>query len=316
MVTNDSDGGVIAVDLGKTNCRAVLLDADGSRRTVTQAGVLGAADGGVAAADRITATITQLSENGSRSAAMCGIGAAGILTTPAAGQHIATVVAAHTGCPTAVASDVITAHLGAFGGGTGAILVAGTGAVAVGINDAGDMCRIDGWGPDLGDLGSGSWLGREGVRAVLGAAVGRDPDTALTARLADLVPIAEAVGWVAGAANAGRQLATFAPAVLDEAERGDSVARGIVDGGIVQLTETARAAATFPPVSTVSAPLQTLPVALLGGLTQHPWFTSQLTQALRAAGLTLVDPLGDAVDGARIAATAHSLPHERYIHRA
>lgn len=302
-------GTTLCVDLGKTSCRAVLLAPDGAAESATLSGVAGAADGGSSAADRILATIARLPADALRTVTACGVGAAGILTTPEAGRLIAARLRDELGHPVAVASDAITAHLGAFDGGPGVILVAGTGAVAIAIDSDGAMRLIDGWGPELGDLGSGSWLGREGVRAVLGAHAGMRPATALTARLEALTPLAEAARWVGGASSPAQQLARFAPAVLDEAERGDTTARGIADTAIALLCDTATAAAG-PHGRTA------LSVAVLGGLTQHLWFGERLLAGLGAAGLSTAAPLGTAVDGARLAALNSTLPHERHIHRA
>ena len=62
----------------------------------------------------------------------------------------------------------------------GIIVIAGTGAVAYGKDKTGRRARADGWGPVLGDEGSGAWIGREVVRAIARAADGRGPQTALT----------------------------------------------------------------------------------------------------------------------------------------
>lgn len=309
-MTPDPRTTVLCVDLGKTSCRAVLLGPDGQSESATLSGVAGAADGGSSAAERILATIARLPAEGLQTATACGVGAAGILTNPTAGRLIAERLRADLGLPTAVASDVVTAHLGAFGGEIGVILVAGTGAVAVAFATGGELRRIDGWGPDLGDLGSGSWIGREGVRAALGAASGLRVPTALTARLDAFTPAADAVRWVSEAGSPAQRLASFAPAVLDEAEQGDAVALGIADAAIGLLRDTASAAASGTP----DAPPP--PVAVLGGLTHHRWFGARLRVALNAAGMTVIEPLGTAIDGARSAATNSTFPHERHIHRA
>lgn len=123
--------------------------------------------------------------------------------------------------------------LAARDGEAGGLLIAGTGAMALGVN-AGSHRSVDGWGPDLGDLGSGSWIGREGVRAVLRARDGLGPATVLTAALAVLIGTGESpITWVGGAAAPARLLATVAPAGLDAADQGDAVATGIRDGAVM-----------------------------------------------------------------------------------
>jgi N-acetylglucosamine kinase-like BadF-type ATPase len=57
----------------------------------------------------------------------------------------------------------------AFAGGPGILLVAGTGSNAIGRTDAGETFGAGGWGPVLGDEGSGTWIGLEALRAALRA---------------------------------------------------------------------------------------------------------------------------------------------------
>jgi hypothetical protein len=62
-----------------------------------------------------------------------------------------------------VLPDYEIAHLAAFGRGPGVVLVASTGSAAF-ARGAGGKKRAGGFGPLLGDEGSGFWLGREGAR--------------------------------------------------------------------------------------------------------------------------------------------------------
>ncbi|WP_341476215.1 BadF/BadG/BcrA/BcrD ATPase family protein, partial [Cryobacterium zongtaii] len=57
---------------------------------------------------------------------------------------------------------------------------AGTGVVtlAVGVHD---VARIDGWGNLIGNAGSGYWIGRAALEAVMREYDGRGPVTVLTA---------------------------------------------------------------------------------------------------------------------------------------
>lgn len=64
--------------------------------------------------------------------------------------------------------------------GWGVALIAGTGTVALGANQAGEACIVGGWGYWFGDEGSAYWLGREALRRISHAADGRGSDTALT----------------------------------------------------------------------------------------------------------------------------------------
>jgi N-acetylglucosamine kinase-like BadF-type ATPase len=55
----------------------------------------------------------------------------------------------------------------AFAGGPGVVVVAGTGSNAIGRSNAGEIFGAGGWGPVLGDEGSGTWIGLEAIRAAL-----------------------------------------------------------------------------------------------------------------------------------------------------
>ena len=289
-----------SVDLGKSRCRVVIA-GDGERVARAGVGAPGlAAAGGVESA---LEAILPLLESDRLD--LIGVGAAGAWLAPHAAQELSSRLAAASGAAVAVASDVVTAHAGALAGAGGVLLIAGTGAAALGV-DADGARLVDGWGPELGDFGSGSWLGREALRAVLRA------DDALGARTALTAAIAQPVGapsdiqaWLAQREPLPRRLATLAPLVLDAAADGDAVAGEIVAEGIRLLTATAVAAST-----------RTADVVIHGGLTDHAWFRASLTSSLQTAGRTIVPASGDALDGALLLARRTDLPHERFVHRA
>ncbi|GAA5148044.1 BadF/BadG/BcrA/BcrD ATPase family protein [Microbacterium pseudoresistens] len=296
----------VAVDLGKSRCRVELVD--GERRIRTDgpgAPGLAAADGVRLAAEAIRPLLEALPID--RASLRCiGVGAAGAWASPDAAAELAHLLHDATGAAAAVTSDVVTAHAGALGGGEGVLLIAGTGAVALG-TDAADARLVDGWGPDLGDFGSGSWLGREAVRAVLGARDGLGAGTALSAALdAHIGDEASPITWLAAREPVARRLATVAPLVLDAAEAGDDVAVGIRDEAVRLLVRTASAAA-----GTGSTP-----IVVHGGLTVHPGFHAALTGALAAAGFDVRDAVGDALHGATLIARDPSSLHERRVYRA
>ncbi len=100
-----------------------------------------------------------------------GIGLPGVRSDRRAGD-IGTMLSQRSGCSVRVTGDGETAQLGAFGGGAGIVVIAGTGCAAVGRDGAigGDgarLARAGGHGFLLGDQGSAYWLGRSAVRAAL-----------------------------------------------------------------------------------------------------------------------------------------------------
>lgn len=288
------------VDLGKSRCRLVVHGATAGERSGIGAPGLAAA-GGVEAA--LTAILPLL--DGVERIDTLGVGAAGAWFAPEAAAELAAALAARTGARVAVASDVVTAHAGALDGAAGVLLIAGTGAVALGVDPSGARL-VDGWGPELGDFGSGSWLGREALRAVLRAHDGLAAPTALTAALAAPVGPPSAVqAWLAADGALARRLATLAPLVLAAAADDDPVARGIVDEAVRLLAATTAAAAG-----------PTADVALHGGLTDHDGFRAALARALEGNGRRVLPARGGAMDGALLLTRRLDLPHERFVHRA
>ncbi|WP_324715536.1 BadF/BadG/BcrA/BcrD ATPase family protein [Carboxydochorda subterranea] len=130
-----------------------------------------------------------------------------------------------------VVHDARIALAAATGGGPGIILVAGTGSVAYGMDEQGREARAGGWGYLLGDEGSAYDIGRRAVGAVLRAADGRGPATALArvveAGLGSIEPQAIIDAVYSGAAPRER-IAGLARGVLQVARGGDRVAEAIV----------------------------------------------------------------------------------------
>ncbi|MDP4331962.1 BadF/BadG/BcrA/BcrD ATPase family protein [Curtobacterium sp. A7_M15] len=234
------------------------------------------------------------------------VGAAGALTAPQAGAALAELLVAERHVDVLVSSDVVTAHVGALAGRPGTVLVAGTGAVAVGIGSDGDLRRVDGAGRWLGDTGSGRWIGQHGLAAAIRAADGRGPSTSLLEQALLLEGSIDRLPAVIGGADAPeRAMAAFAPAVLDAAASGDAVSTTIRDRAVIELVTTCRAAVAEDNAE----------IAVIGGLTKHDDFAQVLAAALGAAGLTVLAPAGDALDGAARLAIETSLPHERQVTR-
>jgi N-acetylglucosamine kinase-like BadF-type ATPase len=94
-----------------------------------------------------------------------GIGVPG-LRSPRHAKDVSRTLTQRCGCPVRVTGDGETAQLGAFGGGPGIVVIAGTGCAAVG-RDGQRLVRAGGHGFLLGDEGSAYWLGQAAARAAL-----------------------------------------------------------------------------------------------------------------------------------------------------
>ncbi|MCR4281443.1 MAG: N-acetylglucosamine kinase [Bauldia sp.] len=181
-----------------------------------------------------------------------------------------------------VDTDAYTAHLGAFGGADGAILILGTGSGGLAVVK-GQRLNVGGWGADIADEGSGMQIGRLAIRKSLWALEGMAPLTPLADDILnefDRKP-PNAVIW-AGKAIPG-DFAALAPRVFAHAAKGDELAIGI-------LREVADdAAMLIRRLLELGAPQ----VAMIGGIFPHlfRWLPDDVKPKL-------VEPQGDAIDGA------------------
>ena len=169
----------------------------------------------------------------------------------------------------------------AFGEGPGVLLIAGTGSAAFGRSPAGTTGRCGGWGPVIGDEGSGTWIGRRALSVVSAAADGRESQTALTGAIltaAEVNEVAELIPWAASATR--EQIAALAPVVFTTAEGGDLRANAVISLAVEELMLHIRALAQ----QLFGDERAAIPVALAGGLmTKGSVLRKRLEHRLRAA---------------------------------
>ena len=247
----DGMGPVLGVDAGGTGTRAALV-VDGVTTERFSAGPFNFLlfDDGVPRMAELA--------RAARPAAV-GIGVPGIAREPGAAAAFAAAVSQACGVRARVASDATAAWLGAFLGGPGIVVIAGTGSVAVG-GSPGDLHRAGGHGHLVGDEGGGYWIGKTALRAALAAAEGTGPGT----RLREAIPEAarasldELVVRVHRSAADRAVLAGLAPVVSSCAQGPDAdpVAAAIVADAAAALAGLAGA---------LRQRLGALPVAAAGG---------------------------------------------------
>jgi len=143
-----------------------------------------------------------------------------------------------------VTTDAAVALAGATASGQGIVVIAGTGSMALGRNEAGRMARAGGWGYVFGDEGGAFDIVRQAVRAALRMEEGWGPETAVHRALL------EATG--AASANQAlhrfyapdwerRRVAALAPLMDRAAGEGDAVALYIVNQAAQELAQLAAA---------------------------------------------------------------------------
>src|SRR5690625_3763753 len=111
---------VIAIDLGKTNCRTDLVAHGVTQQQHRSAGLAGAAnpDGIEAVTQAILEALSTFPVEFVAKATI-GVGAAGMFTAPHAAQEVSRRISKHLGVGVAVTSDILTAHVGALEGRVG-----------------------------------------------------------------------------------------------------------------------------------------------------------------------------------------------------
>ncbi|MCU1305469.1 MAG: ATPase BadF/BadG/BcrA/BcrD type, partial [Acidobacteriaceae bacterium] len=138
-----------------------------------------------------------------------------------------------------VVGDNVIAHEAAFHGGAGVLIVSGTGSIAYGRNERGEIARAGGWGPIVSDEGSGNWIGRSAVSAALRALDGGTQTALLTAiQQGWNVSLREEIAGIANGYPAPDFAALF-PRVLAAAESGDALALDLLDSAGEQLAQLA-----------------------------------------------------------------------------
>lgn len=128
-----------------------------------------------------------------------------------------------------VDSDARIALEGAFSGGTGALLIAGTGSIIFGKDKNGKIHRAGGFGKLLGDEGSGNTLGRRGLNEAAKEFDGRGNKTLLTEFLKSEFHINNSSELITEVYRNNFDLATFAPFVIEAARMGDKIASQILN---------------------------------------------------------------------------------------
>lgn len=178
-------------------------------------------------------------------------------------------------------SDAMAALDGAFAGGPGIIILAGTGSIAFGKSAKHEIFRCGGWGYLFGDEGSGFDIGRRVVARALQGADGRGPATSLQQRLEaqlGMAPLTEAVTRLYAGFSGRGEVAQLALLAFEEAEKGDAVARQIVQQAACELAGLALGLLEKMPPQPRS-----LPLALVGNLFNNSGLAAALERELQRA---------------------------------
>jgi N-acetylglucosamine kinase-like BadF-type ATPase len=200
-----------------------------------------------------------------------------------------------------VFGDTVIALEAAFGAGPGVIAIAGTGSIVYGRDAAGHTARAGGWGFAVSDEGSGHWIGRRAISAILNA---RDQglETALTAMVLQAWKLTTLDELVQQAnSTPPPDFPRLFPIVLRAADQADALARDLLADAGARLANLAatvvRRLAHHAPHATSAM----LPIAMTGSVFRQSLYVRQVFyNALQASfpGIDVRQDLADPVEGA------------------
>lgn len=279
----------LGIDGGGTTSRARLTDAAGKRLGEGMSGSSNLNLGIPPAADAIlTATRAALADAGLPETALAQIIAGfGLAGANVDSLHTALLEHPFPFAGVALASDAVTACLGAHGGTAGAILVIGTGSQGQLLAEDGTETALGGWGFELSDGGSGARLGQQAIRTAILAYDGLAASSPFTDAVLGRFGGTPARAAVWGKTATPRDYGAFVPLLLDHATVGDPVAAALLADGAAEV-----AGLLYRLVA-----LGAERIALMGGLARvyPPLLPDDLAERL-------VRPQGDALAGALILA--------------
>jgi N-acetylglucosamine kinase len=277
----------IGVDGGGTRTRAVVAGAD---LVPMGRGASGPANASTRPLPLVVETILEAAGDAAVSAVVSarraervGVGLAGVESAGLV-QPLTAALEEHFGAGrVSVTTDARIALAGAAPGDPdepGVVLIAGTGAIAFGRGRDGSEARAGGWGPLLGDEGSGYAIARQGLAAVVRELDGRGPETAIRKLLFEsergIHTLEELLSKIYRSEGGAGDVAAYFPLVLQAAKSGDGEARRILgDAG----RELALAAITV--IRKLGLESEGFPVSTVGGVF--------------AAGEILLGPLAQAL---------------------
>jgi glucosamine kinase len=180
----------------------------------------------------------------------------------------------------------------AFPGGSGVLIIAGTGSNTLGRTSTGKLFTVGGWGPMLGDQGSGYWIGHQALRTAVRARDFGQP-TPILDRVVNFWK-ASSLTEIINIAHANADFSLLAPIIVQCAEEGDAVALEVLERGGRLLGEDA--AEAFRQVRRFE-PEQPMPgIAFIGSILDKVAFVRDSMIETIRRNLPTVQILPEAVD--------------------
>ncbi len=205
-----------------------------------------------------------------------------------------------------VVGDMVIAMEAASGVGPGVIVIAGTGSIAYGRNEAGQTARAGGWGFAISDEGSGHWIGVKAVSAAMRAFDQGETTALLDSAMKTWGLSSREQLIMAANASPPPDFAGLLPSVLSANEADDPAAHDILAQAGAELAALAKIVLARLFDARAAAP-----VAMSGGVFRNSPLIRQvfynnlrLDYAKAVVNPTVVDPVKGALEIARRGAKA------------
>jgi len=271
---------VLGIDAGGTKTVALLADGEGRIVAEGRAGGANLQTEGELQVEKVLHDVIEQVTHGRNitPAAVC-LGMAGV-DREADGRTIREImVRLGYRSNTLIVNDALIALVAGAGQSPGLVVISGTGSIAFGVSHRGLAARAGGWGPTLGDEGSGYWIGRRALEAVTRDADGRGPRTELTHLVLEHFQLPRPQSLVAEIYHqpqGRRAIAALAPLVDGARAEGDLVATEIM---IEAADELARAAESV--IARLEMRGEQFPILLSGGiLKRSEWLSAELARRM------------------------------------
>ena len=212
-----------------------------------------------------------------------------------------------------VVGDTVIALEAAFGSGPGVIAIAGTGSIVYGRDAAGNTARAGGWGFAISDEGSGHWIGRRAISAIVDAH-DRNVETLLTAMVLQswkFTTLDELVQYANS--TPPPDFPRLFPIVLRAADQSDAVARDLLAEAGARLAALAaivvcrlappHAGSVEAPLPMTPIPIAPFPISMTGSVFRQSAavrqiFSATLEGSFPGKGIDVRQDMSEPVEGA------------------
>jgi len=195
-----------------------------------------------------------------------------------------------------VVGDMVIAMEAAAGSGPGVVVIAGTGSIAYGRNEAGRTARAGGWGFAISDEGSAHWIGRAAVAAVM-RAHDENQGTALLEHLMKAWQVTTREQMILSAnASPSPDFAGLLPTVIAAADSKDPIAHDVLAQAGAELASLAKIV-----IARLFNEGQAVPVATSGGVFRNAALVRRIfynNLRLQYPNINLSENVVDPVEGA------------------